>query len=136
VYLVDTSVWVDFLRGRETPCVGLLDELLGDPLAVGLSDAILMEILQGARDQRAFDRFRRYFGGLPCHRFADPQTAHVAAAQLFLDCRRAGVTVRSSVDCLVAQCAIENDLVLLHNDRDFAKMAPVRDTLRQRHFLD
>ncbi|MFP5405681.1 MAG: PIN domain-containing protein, partial [Gammaproteobacteria bacterium] len=60
MYLVDTSVWIDYLKGREAAHVALLDDLLGNPLAVGISDAIYVEILQGAEDQRAFDRLRSY----------------------------------------------------------------------------
>lgn len=136
MYLVDTSVWVDYLRGRDAPHVRLLDELLANPLAVGISDAIYMEILQGARDVKAFDRLRRHFSGLPFHRFEDPEAGHAAAARLYLDCRGKGVTVRSTLDCLVVQCAIEHGLVLLHNDRDFAQMGAVRKTLKQRHFIE
>jgi len=62
--------------------------------------------------------------------------ARAAAATLYLDCRSKGVTVRSTLDCLVAQCAIEHGLVLLHNDRDFAQMGAVRKTLKQRHFIE
>jgi hypothetical protein len=135
MYLVDTSVWVDYLNGHDSPHVVLLDELLGNPIAVGINDLIHLEILQGARDQSAFDPLRRYFSGLPIHRFPDPGSSYPAAAQLFLDCRRRGITVRSTLDCLVAQCAIELGLVLLHNDRDFIRIGTVARTLRQKHFL-
>lgn len=135
MYLVDTSVWIDYLKGRHVEHVALLDELLANPLAVGISDLVYLEILQGARDQESFDRFRRYFSGLRFYRFADPDCSYPAAAQLFLDCRGQGVTVRSTVDCLIAQCALEHDLILLHHDRDFERMRRVRTDLRQRHFL-
>lgn len=135
MYLVDTSVWIDYLQGRDVEHVAFLDDLLANPLAVGISDAIYVEILQGARDQQAFDRLRRYFSGQRFYRFHDPEASHAAAAQLYLDCRRQGITVRSTLDCLIAQCAIEHRLVLLHGDRDFAAMAPARRALRQLHFL-
>lgn len=135
MYLVDTSVWIDYLRGRDVEHVAFLDDLLDNPLAVGITDVIYLEVLQGARDQHAFDRLCRYFSGQRFHRFDDPQAGHAAAAQLYLDCRRNGITVRSALDCLIAQCAIVHELVLLHADRDFVSMAPLRPTLRQRHFL-
>ncbi|MBI4754818.1 MAG: PIN domain-containing protein [Betaproteobacteria bacterium] len=136
MYLVDTSVWLDYLRGREDVHVGFLDELLTNPLAVGITDLIYMEILQGARDQNAFDRLRRYFSGQRFYRFDDPEQSHAAAARIYFDCRRQGVTVRSTVDCLIAQCAMEHGLVLLHHDSDFRFMAAAVPALRQRHFLD
>lgn len=135
MYLVDTSAWIDYLNGREAEHVALLDELLSNPLAVGITDLVYMEILQGARDQLHFERFRQYFSGLRFYRPLEPEPSHAAAAQLFLDCRRLGITVRSTVGCMVAQCAIEHDLILLHNDRDFERMSSVRKNLRQRHFL-
>ena len=63
MYLVDTSVWIDYLRGRDVAHVRFLDELLANPLAVGISDLIYLEILQGATDERAFDKLRQYFSG-------------------------------------------------------------------------
>ena len=135
MYLVDTSVWLDYLQGRDAPQVDYLRGLLINPLAFGITDLVLMEILQGARDRKAFDTLREYFAGQRCYRFADPAASHVAAALMFYSCRRKGITVRSSVECLIAQCAIEHGLILLHNDRDFKAMASVVKPLRQKHFL-
>lgn len=135
MFLVDTSVWIDFLQGRGGPHVEFLDGLLDNPLAVGVSEAIYMEILQGARDQIAFDRLRRYFSSQRFYIFGDSRQAHESAAQIYQDCRRQGITVRSTLDCLIAQCAIEHGLVLLHHDRDFLKMGLVLPAFRQRHFL-
>jgi predicted nucleic acid-binding protein len=133
MYLVDTSVWIDFLQNRGGAHVEFLDSLLENPLAVGISEAIYMEILQGANNQNAFDRLRRYFSSQRFYDFADSRQAHEAAAQIYQTCRRQGVTVRSTLDCLIAQCAIEHNLVLLHHDRDFSNM--VMPELRQKHFL-
>ncbi|PKO55675.1 MAG: VapC toxin family PIN domain ribonuclease [Betaproteobacteria bacterium HGW-Betaproteobacteria-21] len=135
MYLVDTSVWIDYLQGRDAPHVRLLDELLANPLAVGINDAIYLEILQGARDLTAFDTLRRYFSQQRFYRFDDPERSHALAARLYLECRRCGVTVRSTLDCLIAQCALDHDLVLLHNDRDYRHIASICPELRQRHFL-
>ena len=135
MYLVDTSVWIDYLLGKRTPHVEFLDGLTTNPLAVGITDFIYQEILQGAREQSVFERWRGYFGSQLFYRFENPASSHADAAQIYFDCRRHGVTIRSSVDCLVAQCALEYDLILLHHDRDFRNMAPVIPSLRQRHFL-
>ena len=134
-YLVDTSVWLDFLQGQDSPQVSFLDDLLSNPLAVGITDLIFMEILQGARDQKVLDQLRSYFSGQRFYRFDDPATSHASAAQLYFDCRRQGITVRSTLDCLIAQCALEHDLILFHQDRDFRNIQIVRPELKQRHFL-
>lgn len=135
MYLVDPSVWIDYLQGRCGQHVEFLDSLLDNPLAAGISDGVYMEILQGARDQNAFDRLRRYFSLQRFYLFADTRQAHEAAAQIYQDCRRQGITVRLTLDCLIAQCAIEHGLVLLHHDRDFLNMSSVVHAFRQKHFL-
>ena len=136
MYLVDTSVWIDYLRGRDCAHVEFLRGLLPHPLAVGITHLIYAEILQGARNPGAFDRLRTYFGGQRFHTFADAVRSHALAARMYLDCRREGVTVRSTVDCLVAQCAIESELVLLHHDMDFRRIARMAPRLKEKSFLD
>lgn len=136
MYLVDTSVWVDYIRGRNAAHVAFLRDLLSNPLAVSISHLVYLEILQGARDQRGYDRLKDYFSGQRFVAFDEPLASHAAAARLYLDCRRRGVTIRSGVDCLIAQCAIESNLTLLHHDRDFAHIATVQPALRQMSFLD
>ena len=128
--LVDTSVWVDFLRGSDTPQVAILKELLAGDDIVGIAPIILQEILQGADSAERFETWRKYFAELLCYVPGDPVQSYVAAARLYQDCRKAGKTPRSSNDCLVAQIAIENDLTLLHDDRDFKAIASVIGQLR------
>lgn len=135
MYLVDTSVWIDFLRGRPGAHVDFFDHLLDDPLATGLSNVIYLEILQGARDMQAFERLQHYFSTQRFYDFANVRQFYEAAAMLFHLCRRQGITVRSTLDCLIAQCAIEHDLILLHNDRNYLGLSQSASTLRQKHFL-
>ena len=135
MYLVDTSVWIDYIQGRDTPAVQLLDELLLNPLAVNLCDQVYLEILQGARSEESFDTLQRYFSGQRFSGFENPRESHANAARLYFDCRRNGITVRSSIDCLIAQCALENELVLLHHDSDYIKIQSVVPELKQKHFL-
>ena len=136
MYLVDTSVWIDYLRGRDCAHVEFLRGLLPHPLVVGITHLIYAEILQGARNPAAFDRLRTYFGGQRFYTSADAVVSHASAARMYLDCRREGVTVRSMVDCLLAQCAIESELVLLHHDMDFKRIARVVPRLKEQSFLD
>jgi predicted nucleic acid-binding protein len=130
MYLVDTSVWIDFLRGRNATHVDALKTLLEGDEIVGIAPIILQEILQGADSQDRFDKWRRYFSDLSCYISADPTATHIAAAQLYQLCRRNGKTPRSSNDCLIARIAIEEQLLLLHNDRDFDVIAAVEPTLQ------
>lgn len=135
MYLVDTSVWVDYIRGRDGAHVTFLRDLLDNPLAVGITHLIYMEILQGARDAAAFDRLHSYFCGQTFYSFRDPTDGHAAAARIYMDCRRRGVTVRSTADCLIAACALESRKILLHHDRDFERIASVVPALKAKSFL-
>jgi predicted nucleic acid-binding protein len=135
MYLVDTSVWIDYINGREAEHVAFLDQILSNPLAFGLNGLIYMEILQGANNQKAFEQFQRYFSGQQFYHFQHTEESYAKSAQIYFDCQRSGITIRSSVDCQIAQCAIENDLILLHNDKDFIQMATVAKTLVQKCFI-
>lgn len=128
--LVDTSVWIDFLRGDPTPQVAALEGLLGSDVIVGATPIVIQEVLQGAATPRRFEQWRQAFAGLMCYLPRDPVDTHVEAARLFGACRRAGKTPRSSNDCLIARIAVEHGLLLLHDDRDFEAIAAVEKGLR------
>jgi predicted nucleic acid-binding protein len=136
MYLVDTSVWVDYINGKDSPAVEFLDSLLPAPMAVGITDLIYMEILQGAKSEAGFNKLQKYFSTQQFYGFADAQKSYEVAAFLYFSCRRQGITVRSSNDCLIAQCALENELILLHHDKDYKNLEKVIPQLRQKHFLD
>ena len=128
--LVDTSVWIDFLRGAATAQVAALEELLEGEDLVGTTPIVLQEVLQGADSPSRFEQWRREFSGLMCYLPLDPIDTHVEAARLYSACRRAGKTPRSSNDCLIARIALEHDLVLLEDDRDFEAIAEVEKKLK------
>ncbi len=115
--LVDSSVWIDYFNGGSTPQTETLDQLLGrEPLAIG--DLILAEVLQGFSDERDFNVARRMLTSLSMVQLGGQEIA-VQAARNFRALRKAGVTVRKTVDTIIATWCIENGFDLLHNDRDF-----------------
>lgn len=119
--LVDTSVWTAvFAR------VDALDlEALVPFDAVVTCPPVIQEVLQGFRDERAYRIARDAMFSLPCVDNPMPRDLAVEAAQLYRAARRGGLTVRSSVDCLIAASAVRHNLELLHRDRDFAALARV-----------
>jgi predicted nucleic acid-binding protein len=127
--IVDSSVWIPFLRGDGTAEVGLLVAALerGDP--VWLSPPILQEVLQGAESPERFARWERVLGGLPILIEQDARLAAREAAHLYARCRWAGVTPRSANDCLIAVAAIGARMPILHHDRDFIAIAKVEPRL-------
>jgi len=117
VILVDSSVWIDYLRGTATPQALKLDALLGVvPLAIG--DLILTEVLQGCPTQRQFDQVRGLLEALTVVTLGGREVA-IAAAQNFRILRAKGVTVRKTIDTVIATRCIVDGFELLHNDRDF-----------------
>lgn len=115
--LVDSSVWIDFFRDRSTPQVEWLDRHLGlEPLVVG--DLILVEVLQGFRDDRGFEEARRLLGRLEQIDIAGRDIA-IEAARNYRTLRGFGVTVRGKVDVLIATRCVASGLRLLHADGDF-----------------
>ncbi|MGH8225002.1 MAG: type II toxin-antitoxin system VapC family toxin, partial [Gammaproteobacteria bacterium] len=91
---------------------------------------ILQEILQGTRDAASFEKTRHRLALERCYLPKDPVQTFTEAGRLYARCRWLGFTPRSSNDCLIAQLAIEHDLVLLHDDTDFEKIAKVEPRLR------
>lgn len=120
--LVDTSVWIDFLRGTNSLHRKTLHALIENEEDVCLTGIILTEILQGIRDEKENNEIKRYLLEFPLYNPADVST-YIKAADIFRKCARQGRTVRKTIDCLIAAVAMENNFTLLHNDRDFDAIA-------------
>jgi predicted nucleic acid-binding protein len=125
--LVDTSVWIEVFR-RNRP-LDLEAVVAFDEVVTCLP--VVQEVLQGFRDESAFRKAHRAMLNLPVVDDPMDRALFESAVDLYRSARRAGVTVRSSVDCLIAASAIRHDLELLHSDRDFPQLARVAP-LRQR----
>lgn len=127
--LVDTTVWIDLLRGRTTAPASLLKRLLQVGEA-GTAPVILQELLQGASNPLSLERLRKRFLALPVLEPKPQGATHVAAAASYARSRWRGFTPRSPHDCLIAQLAIEHGVRLLHDDRDFESLARVEPKLQ------
>ena len=115
--LVDSSVWIDFFRGTTTPQTECLDGLLGSR-ALGIGDLNLIEVLQGCRIQKEFNQARRLLARLEFVVLGGRDVA-VPAAVNYRKLRSLGVTVRGTVDVVLATRCIVSGYPLLHSDRDF-----------------
>lgn len=115
--LIDSSVWIDYFRGEATPQVERLDFLLGsEPLAIG--DLILIEVLQGFPSDKEFKEAQRLLTSLVVVNLGGQDIA-IQAAKNFRTLRALGVTVRKTIDTVIATRCIDGGYTLLHNDRDF-----------------
>ena len=119
--LVDSSVWIDYFKAADTPEAALLDSMFGrTPLAVG--DLIAAEVLQGVRDEREFKWVKKVFDSF-AHVDLCGYDLAVKASENYRLLRSKGVTIRKTIDTLIATRCIEDGLTLLHADRDFLPFA-------------
>jgi len=122
--LVDTSVWIDFLSGAPSEHRFVLRRFIEEEEDIAIADVILMEILQGIKSNKDFVQVKDYLLTLPSYNLKNT-SSYIEAAQIYRTCRKKGLTIRRSLDCLIARIAIENNLLLFHNDRDFDLIAKV-----------
>jgi predicted nucleic acid-binding protein len=115
--VVDSSVWIDYFTGRDTAEADKLHSLLGQEL-VTIGDLILSEVLQGFRTDKDFHKARELLLSLNVVNMLDTSIA-LKSAENFRALRKKGVTVRKTIDSIIATWCIENRSPLLHSDKDF-----------------
>lgn len=120
---MDTSVLIDYLKDTKNAATNTLDEIIDNNLPYGICDYVYQELLQGTKTEKEFKKLKEYLETLPFYYLNYGKNSFEKAALLNFKCRRAGVTIRSTIDLLIAEIAIENNLYLLHNDADFDNMA-------------
>lgn len=118
--LVDTSVWIEVFRRRQFDIEGVLDF---EEIVTCLP--VIQEVLQGFDDQHAYHIACESMLSFPCVESPMGEDVFLRAVELYREARRVGVTVRSSVDCLIAACALGHSLVVCHRDRDYESLAKV-----------
>jgi len=121
--VADTSVWIDYVNGVVTPQTNILDiELENRRVATG--DLIIVEFLKGFREDKQFQEAKDLMDSLEYYDFVGREIA-ISAAQNFRKLRKKGITIRKTMDVLIATFCIEYGFELLHNDRDFDPMEEV-----------
>lgn len=115
--LVDSTVWIDFLKDAQTPQTRRLVELIEAREDLCVCGFVLTEVLQGIRDENQFVATKRQCENLIY--LKDDRSTFELAATIYRNLRKQGVTIRNSVDCLIAAVVIQHNVALLENDRDF-----------------
>lgn len=123
--LVDTSVLIDLFKGVSNEPADRMRDVLRHQIPFGITAVIYQELLQGAKSEEEYVLLRDYLSSQRFFHPRHPVKTYEGAAHIYFSCRNKGVTVRSTIDCLIAQIALEQDLLLLHNDKDFVSMAPI-----------
>lgn len=130
--LVDTSVIVGMLRGHRSAPVEKLNSMEASGIPFAIPMLCCQEVLQGAANEREWRLLERNLSSQRLVLPADPMATHREAARIFFECRRRGITVRSSVNCLIAALALEMSAELLHDDEDYDRIARIRPLKRLR----
>ena len=126
--LVDSSVWIDWLRGAATNAVRFVQarEAFEE---IALTQMIYLEVLQGISSDRQYAQCQRVLGAQTMLQPLDVLETFEAAALLYRKARKKGLTIRKSTDCLIAAIALEQGAMLVHNDRDFLALAQAEPLL-------
>ncbi|MEX2587453.1 MAG: PIN domain nuclease [Actinomycetota bacterium] len=120
--VVDTSVWIDFLNENDTAQVAQVAALLHDGAPLALTDVIYTEILQGVRDAGQAEQLDYHLRAFPVVRLESLDDFRLAAS-LYRQARASGITIRKTLDCLIAAPCIREDVPILHADHDFDRLA-------------
>ena len=118
--LVDSSVWIDYFNGTYTPETDRLDALLANEVAA-TGDLILLEVFQGFRTDADLAAARHAMSTMPYFDLLGRDRAHRAASR-YRDLRKAGITVRKTIDVIIGSFCIDESIPLLFSDRDFLPM--------------
>jgi len=126
VIVVDTSVLIDFFRGANTQQVDVLERMENDLVPFMIPAVCCQELLQGARDNNEWRLLNSYLSTQRVLVSSDPVATHFNAARIYYDARKKGISLRSTIDCLIAQQVLEIKGSLLHSDRDFDRIGRIR----------
>ncbi len=127
--LIDTSVWINLLRDQTGSVVNDVKSIVGEE-DIALTRFNQIELLQGASNEQEWRLLSSYLDGQD-YLEADADT-WLKAGRIYYELRRRGRTIRSSIDCCIAQIAIDHRVLLIHEDRDFETIAEIRPLLQYR----
>ena len=128
--LVDTSVIIGYLQGKSGAPYSHLEAIIEHDIPFGICNYVYQELLQGTKTEKEFKELKAYLNDLLFYDLCNGRKSYEEAAMLYAKCKKSGVTVRSTIDVIIAQIAIENQLHLLHDDKDYVNMAEVVKELR------
>ncbi len=117
--LIDTSVFINYLKNIENKKVIKFRELLDLEIPFGINIYIYQELLQGTKTEKDFNLLKKYLNTQKFYYLNNSLKPYEEAAKIYFKCRKKGITISSTIDLLIAQTCIENDIYLLHDDKDF-----------------
>jgi predicted nucleic acid-binding protein len=128
--LVDTSVLIGYFKENRGFPYEKMDYIIDNDIPYGICNYVYQELLQGSKNNREYELLKEYLNTLPFYELRYGKQSYENAASIFISCRKKGITVRNTLDILIAEIAIENELYLLHNDADYANISKVHKELK------
>jgi len=128
--LIDTSILIGYLKGIKGEPYDTFDKIIDNNVPFGICNQVYQELLQGAKNEREFNLLKEYLDNIDIYDLRYGKKSYENAALMYMNCRKVGITPRSSIDMIIAQTAIENNLILFHNDKDYVNIATINKNLR------
>jgi len=128
--LLDTSVLIGYFKGSKDAPYDKMNSLIDNEIPFGICDYVYQELLQGSANEKEFKLLKSYLDSIPFYGLRYGKKSFENAALMYMNCKKKGVTVRSTIDLLIAEIAIENDLYLFHNDNDYTNIAKIYKNLK------
>jgi predicted nucleic acid-binding protein len=122
--LIDTSAFTEFLNKTGSPFDREIESLISKDKETAIADIVLTEVLQGIKNDKDYAEVKKSLLSFPVYSLKGIDS-FIASADLYRKCRKKGLTIRNTTDLLIAQIAIDNNMILLHNDNDFNNIANV-----------
>ena len=129
--LIDTSVLINYFKGVNSPKTKKFEEILENGTPFGINNFIYQEVLQGASTEKEFNLLNKYMSSQKFYELLYATRSYENAASIYYLCRKKGITPRSTIDLLIVETAIENNLFLLHDDKDYTLIASVVEDLKE-----
>jgi len=128
--LIDTSVLIGYFKGSKGTPYDKMNYLIDNEIPFGICHYVYQELLQGSLNEKEFNLIKDYLDSIPFYDLRYGKESFENAALIYMNCRKKGITVRSTIDLLIAEIAIENDLYLFHNDNDYTNIAKIYKNLK------
>jgi len=128
--LIDTSILIGYFKGIKGEPYNRLDSFIEQNIPLGICNQVYQEVLQGSKNEKEFVLLNEYLNTLDFYDLRYGKKSYENAAWMYYKCRKAGITPRSTIDMIIAQTAIDNNLLLFHNDNDFIQISRVIPDLK------
>jgi predicted nucleic acid-binding protein len=128
--LVDSSILIGYFKGTEGSVYDKMNYLVDNEIPFGICHYVYQELLQGSANEKEYKLLKEYLSTLPFYGLRYGNESFENAALMYMNSRKKGITVRSTIDLLIAEIAIENNLYLFHNDNDYTNISKVYNTLK------